>query len=254
MTKIIWILAIAAVLAAGTISTTTFAQGPPSQQGNQIDIIIGLRTEPIFGLEEIKSEVQTGLTDVRLIKTETDKIQMVKNDVGTIKTETNKIQMVKDNQYEPFTALTTTTATCDIVDGGSSILQIRIGSPATTGNFIITGVFMSPTGLNGLADTDSIKIRDLNVDGVTNGFTVSNSLVANTNGNTSFDIMGQPLRDGGTFPHQITVINTGQSSQDVLIDITCDAGTTGQAITFSANAIKVSGWKLASDTISVTTS
>jgi len=218
----------------------------------QIDDIQDKINDDSFGLEEIKAEIIDLLIAVGIIQDETDKIQMVKDDVGAIKTETDKIQMVKDNQYEPFTALITTTATCADVATSPDIMQVRITSPASTGNFIITGVFMSPSGLNGLADTDSIKIRALNVDGLTGGFTVSDSLVANTNGNTSFDIMGQPLRDGGTFPHQITVVNAGQV-HDVLIEFTCDAGTTGSSITFNPNAIKVSGWKLASETVTVDT-
>ena len=248
MTKTIMILAIATAFVVGTIATGALVDAAKPETDPDEDLIlegivfeiIGLLKDPVFGLEEIKNEVRNIETSV--------------TDISDIKTETDKIQMVKDNQYVPFTALTATAATCDVDDANSTpkVFQVRITSPATTGNFIITGVFMDPNGLSGASDTDFIKLRALNVDGLTGGFTVSDTLVGNAGGSSAFDIMGQPLRDGGTFPHQITVVNAGQV-HDVLIEFTCNAGTSGGAIGFFANQIKVSGWKLASDTIIVDT-
>ena len=242
------ILAIATAFVVGTIATGALVDAAKPQPDPDGDLtmegivfeIVGLLKHPVFGLEEIKDEVRN--------------IETSHTDISAIKTQTDKIQMVKDNQYVPFTALTATDATCDVIDANSTtmIFQVRISSSATTGNFIITGVFMDANGLNGVADTDFIKLRALSVDGATVGFTVSDNLVGNTNGSSAFDIMGQPLRDGGTFPHQITVVNAGQV-HDVLIEFTCNAGTTGSDIGFFANEIKVSGWKLASDTITVDT-
>jgi len=164
--------------------------------------------------------------------------------IDDIETETNKIQMVKDNQYVPFKTPSTiaflATDTCDVAGGLAAQHQIRIDGGS---DFMVTGITFKPTGVD--QATDEIIIVGLFVDG--------NSVAIRTNDLTGtfgvpfgFDILGVPTITGGNVPTTIAALGAG--SQDIVFSITCFADSTTD-ITFPAGSIVVSGWKLASDTI-----
>jgi len=117
------ILAITTILVTVAISSTALAQGPPSQQGNQIDIIIGLLTNSIFGLEEIKDEVRDilgnvtsplfGLEEIKneveaieeKLDSETTGLGAIKGVIDTIDTEVGAIETKLDGETSGLAAI-----------------------------------------------------------------------------------------------------------------------------------------------------
>ena len=217
----------------GECQTNETGGGISPETQAQIDDIQDKINDPDFGLFEIKAEIIELLDAVAVLQATVD-----------------NIQAPGSSHHVPFEALVTTHSICDHPGSGPSVGQVRITGTAHTGDYIVTGVFMNPNGANGVNDSDSIKLRALSVDGLTGGFTQSGNLIGNTNGSSAFDLMGQPLNDGGNFPHQLAV-RSGTQIHDVLIEITCDAGTTGGSLGFFANQIRVSGWKHVDDEIVV---
>jgi len=292
MTKTIWILAIVVtvLLVAAAIGNTALAQGPPSQQGNQIDIIIGLLTNSIFGLEEIKNEVRTILTDVGiiktdvgtvktdvgLIKTETDKIQMVKDDVGTIKTETNKIQMVKDdvgtiktetnkiqmvkddvgmvksNQYVPFVEVITPQA-----DGFTC---------ATVGQgFDSDQLRIDNTATSGNFVVTSILMLPFGVDELQDIIRIDSVRIQNAITNPLFKTLTQDLTGlVSTSPRAFDIMGVPLAANgNFPTQITAESAiafsigvaifcNAGTTTDISFAVIQVSGWKQVGDTITLT--
>ena len=98
MNKLLLGVIIVAAFVAGTISVGnfTFAEPPPDlDEPKPLDKILILLTDPIFGLEEIKEEVsniEETVIDISGIRTETDKIQMLKEDVEELKDDVGDIK------------------------------------------------------------------------------------------------------------------------------------------------------------------
>jgi len=314
MNKTIMILVIAAAFVAGTISTATFVSAAPPENnpGKPFDAILEKLDEIIATITGTDAEVTNieGKLDgtvpslVTDIKTETDKIQMVKDDVGMIKTtvggidtevtnieakldnpttglgaiktgidnigtggipastqtqidniesdvgmiktETNKIQMVKDNQYIPFRAQGSTSfsETCDVPDAASTLtiksFTITSGSSSP---FILTSIHMFFPSV-GSGDSDSLQIV-LRSDG--QGVASSQNLSHSGKNIRSFEVLKLESDSvfGGTFPHQVS------ANSFVRLDIICNAGTSGSDIVFNPSSF-VFGWKQATDIITVT--
>jgi len=229
------ILAITTILVTVAISSTALAQGPPSQQGNQIDIIIALLTDPFFGLEEIKDEVEA-------IEAKLDDpnfgLEEIKDEVTTI----------ESNQFVPFAVLIEPQETCATVAQGSDSDQLRIGNTATSGNFVVTS--MLPTGVDESQDIIRIASVRIRNDALTNPLflTFTQDLTGLGTSLRAFDIMGVTLEENGNFPTQITTAGSAFAF-DIGVTIFCNVGSTTD-ISFAA--IQVSGWKQVGDTITLT--
>ncbi len=146
-----------------------------------------------------------------------------------------------DNHYVPFKVL----ATIDVlasdicnIPGKTSFLNIDGGS-----DFMVTGIILKPTGVDEVID--SIMIHSIQIDGRKIAM-ITHDLTGAHPTPYSFDIMGVPLILGGNLPTSIVALCA--DSQDIRIGISCGVGTTTD-ITFPEGSITVSGWKLASDTI-----
>jgi len=165
-----------------------------------------------------------------------------------IDTETDKIQMVKDNQYVPFKATGPAgTVTCDTLDGGFEIHSITIENDGTSGVFLITSISVQFRGVNDAAD--EIIYSDVTIDG--NTFLINSQVTGTSTAPHTFEVLGVPLGFGAdaNFMHQIAAESSGSS--DVILRVVCSAVGT-ENITIDTNAIQVSGWKLPSDTVTVT--
>ncbi len=213
---------------------------------NEVRNIEGNVTDPVFGLEEIKNEVRniegnitSSIFGLAEIKREIIGIE------GNITSSDFGLEAIDNSQYVPFKATTSSTGTCAEAGGGFDFDGIAIASAATTGDFIITGVAIEPSGID--QASDSIQVIGYQVDtAIINLTTVD--LTGTLTTSSGFDVMGSSLITGGTFPHQIAAASAGAG--DISMIIFCNASTTSN-ITFSEPII-VSGWKQADDTITVT--
>ena len=171
-------------------------------------------------------------------------LEQIQITVDAIKTDTVEIQTIKNNQYVPFQTPSTipflSSEICDTAGGSGQQQNLRINGDS---DFIVTGITFQPTGLD--QATDEIVIVAIFVD--------NQKLAVNTGDITGtspvsfgFDIAGLPTVTGGKLP--TTIVAVGDGPQDIAISFSCFADTTSD-ITFPEGSIVVSGWKLASDTI-----
>lgn len=146
--------------------------------------------------------------------------------------------------YVPFQAVSETAEVCDVPGGVGDIDRIEIDSQAAAGDFIVTSIlFVAEAPAGGF-----IEVRLLQVDGV--GFVVNTgNLIAGAFGRLAFEALGESLQTGAFLPQQIAASSAG--SPDIIVTLACDA-TSVDNIEFPAGQIVVSGWKEASDTITVT--
>jgi len=93
-----------------------------------------------------------------------------------------------------------------------------------------------------------IEIRNFIVDEVVNFVVNSGNLILGVFGRSAFEALGESQQNGSFLPQQIAASSAG--SPDIIVALFCKATTT--SITFPAGQIVVSGWKEASDTITVT--
>jgi len=257
MIRTIWIIvAIFSVL--GIFVGGTYAQGAGNPLVNQIiDIVTDIQTT-VNGIDTEVTNIEGKLdgtvpSSVSDIKTETDKIQMVKDDVGAIKTETDKIQMIKDDiasistgtSLEPFTIVIQSVPLiaeiCDVAGGGPDTDQLIIGNFGT-GGFIVTGILFTLNGVDSATDTfviKELKWGSTTTDMPTPDLTGTYSLGVGLDPfpNIGFDIMGQPLTTGGLFPHQLS-----SARGEIQITFECNAGTTNN-MNILRHGITVMGWK-----------
>jgi len=133
--------------------------------------------------------------------------------------------------------------TCDAAGGLAQQHQLRIDGSS---DFMVTGIAFQPTGVD--QGSDEIIIGGIFVDNQ-NISTRTADLTGTFSIPFGFDIAGVPTIAGGNVPTTISAIGTG--SDDIVVVIKCSADTTTD-ITFPAGSIIVSGWKLASDTITAT--
>jgi len=148
--------------------------------------------------------------------------------------------------YVPFQAVTGALEVCDAFpsDGFSDIDKIEIDSQAADGDFIVTSILVVAQAPGG----GFIEIRNLKVDEVVNFVVNSGNLIAGIFGPSAFEVLGESTQNGAFLPRQIAASSAG--SPDIIVTLACEATTT--EITFPAGQIVVSGWKEASDTITVT--
>lgn len=265
MTKTILILAIVAAFVAGSFISLPYVNAaPPANPGNPLNQILALLTDPIFGLAEIKSEVQnietvvSGLdfSPLSRIETKTNHIDTEVTNIngkldGTsssfvsdIKTETDKIQIIKNNQYIPYHTLFDTNTVCATA-GSTDFATVDIKSannkPFTTNSIWIL--------LNGLDEAgDVVRLNNLFVDSDTyQAFTID------ATGSSSpvfrgFEVLGLPLQNqDSTLPRELSSNGLG----GIRLFVFCDSGTTSS---LDFRTINVSGWKLTDDSITVSVS
>ena len=112
------------IIAVGLLAPVSAA--PPSgNSDSQLEELFNLVNEILVAVQGIDTDLEDISGNVTAIKTETDKIQMIKDDVGAIKgnataikTETDKIQMIKDDVGAIKTDVTT------LVSSGSGTFRI----------------------------------------------------------------------------------------------------------------------------------
>jgi hypothetical protein len=292
--KKITVTTIVATILTGIVAVSVLpveAHGPPhihemlDALNNILAAVSGTSTEvsnieaklddPNFGLQEIKNEVNniegkldgtvpSKITDidsaVGAVKTETDKIQMVKDDVGMIKAKTDNLPTdPADNSqildainalslsgggYVPFkTVAMGLPATCDEAGGVVADEDILVINGAS--DFMVTGVILSSNGVDDANDQITVSLRL--IDG-TNIEVESVDLTGLVAQGVRFDIAGAPGAGSGVFPTTIVADGVGG---DIVIAIRCAAGATSD-ITFPTGRILVSGWKSPTDTITAT--
>jgi len=133
--------------------------------------------------------------------------------------------------------------TCDVAGGSAQQHHLRIDGSS---DFMVTGITFQSTGVD--QASDQISFGSIFVDGVAVNFSTGD-LTGTSTFSRGWDIAGIPNFYGGNYPTSITA--TGAGSDDIVLVINCFADTTTD-ITFPAGSIVVSGWKLASDTITAT--
>jgi len=271
------ILAISVVLIAGSLAVSPIAIADEEDDDDDdgtnvivqkldqiIAIITGIDTEVTNIEGKLDGTVQSFVSD---IKTEPDKIQMVKGDVGMIKTtvgdidtevsniegkldgtvqsfvsdiktETDKIQMVKDNQYVPFTETQTSLGTCASAGASNVAETFRIAKSGESGDFIITGIIMKVGGVNPGAQLRSTQFV---FGGIGYGFSTVD-LISGFSGNSAVELLGAPTITGRTTPYQIAL------DSSITIHLLCTATAN---LDLDLTHVVVSGWKKPGHTISI---
>jgi len=311
--KLLLLLAIAVLFSGGMTAVSVYADDDDDDDDDRNPVIAFLIDQVIPKLDEILAAIEAGLspeTEAQIdniesevtniegkldgtvpslvidIKTETDKIQMVKDDVGTIKTETNKIQMIKDDVGMIKTTVggidtgvTNIEGKLDAIIGKLNTLEIKIRNNTKLDNQYVPFRVHEPndgfTCVAGEGDTfHAIRIKgDTPDDYLITGITVTpifpnesidsfriEALVVNSRGGPmiSEELLNIPSSGG------VPVINLMgaplvaggtfpyqiASSNGGVIEvlISCDAGNIGDL--FIGNWM-ISGWKKQTQTISI---
>lgn len=183
--------------------------------------------------------------------------------LAEIKEEIIEIQNTLDNlqisgaSYEPFRALLLSSATC--VTGTSSSPAavdqdaIVIDSGAASGFFLVTGVILSPQGIND--DDDKVVVDGLRLESNLKSYVIKTQDLTNkTIGAMAFEIMGSSKDDKhetGDFPHEIAARSTGVDDIEILLTCTEKSGGSATDITFDQYDIVVTGWKQPGSTVTV---
>ena len=195
----------------------------------------------ILAIEFVYADHVSSLPSARIAQS----LEVLFVDIGLIKTETDKVQMVKDNQYEPFVSvgIGTTTAVCDAEGGGEDVDSIRIESTNSKA-FILTSIQLAVSGAQNAGDI--VQIRNIQSGGV-GGTPSSVNLITSPSTLILFEALGLPtINTANTSPLQISA-NAGGS---VKVIVACNAGTTND-IKFASAFIRVLGWKQVGDTITI---
>ena len=172
--------------------------------------------------------------------------ELIVANTALIVANTGLIGNVLDAQYVPFQAVTGTAEVCDNdgTDAFGDVDRFEIDSQATAGDFIVTSILFVAEAPGG----GFIEIRNLAVDEVVTFVVNSGNLIDGVFGRSAFEALGESTQNGAFLPQQIAASSAG--SPDIIVTLFCKATTVG--MTFPAGQIVVSGWKQASDTITVT--
>ncbi len=263
MTKTIMILAIAATFVAGMLVSAPeiYAPPPPNNPGQPFDAILQKLDQIIATIGGTDTEVTN--IEGKLDGTVASKITEIDTEVGNIEAKLDdpnfgleeikdEVTTIESNQYVPFVEVITPQEdgfTCATAAQGFDADQLRIDNTATSGNFVVTSILMSPSGVDEVQDIISIfSVRIQNA--ITNPLfpTLTQDLTGQVGPSLrAFDIMGVTLEENGNFPTQITAESAGVF--DIGVTIGCNVGTMTD---ISFVAIQVSGWKQVGDTITLT--
>ena len=194
-------------------------------------------------IDNIESDVGMIKTTVGDIDAEVTNIEgkldgNVQSFVSDIKTETDKIQMVKDNQYVPFTKTQTPLGTCASAGASNVVETFRIAKTGESGDFIITGIIMKVGGVNPGAKLSSIQFVFGGI-----GYPFSTvDLISGFSGNPAVELLGAPTNPGRTTPYQIAL------DSSITIHLLCTATASAD---LDLTHVVVSGWKKPGHTISI---
>jgi len=245
------LLAISVVLVAGSLAVSPIAVADEDDEDDDDD------EENIFGiiiqkLDEILAAIEAGLsseteTQIDNIESEVTNIEgkldgTVQSLVTDIKTETNKIQMIKDNQYVPFIKTSTTLGNCASAGASQVNKFVNIDASGEDGDFIITGLLITVGGVNAGA---TMSIGQITIDQLQYTFQ-SADLISGFSGTPSAEVLGSLTTQGRTMPHQFAADSSG--SQDIRFNLFCTATANADLV---VKQLTVSGWKKPGHTITI---
>ncbi|MEM6641319.1 MAG: hypothetical protein AAF610_15630 [Pseudomonadota bacterium] len=167
---------------------------------------------------------------------------------------------ISDNQYIPFKTQISG-GTCNAAADGASVPLIIIDSNGTAGTFAVNSIHVATSGLSGAGSNLRVELNEMRIDGTLFSFKTDTLVADSASGSSireSFDILGAPIRSGislgvaansvytaGRVPHELVADSAGSS--DIRVQLFCRS----DSIDVSLNTITVTGWKRASDTITV---
>jgi len=254
---------------------------------SDIQQVLGLLNNPIFGLEEIKDEVRIIETEVQdpntglaAIKTAVDNIDTsgsggiparTQTQINNIETETNKIQMIKDdlnsvenlvsalgNSYVPFTKTlvgsptpgTSAFAQCtlnNLNNGGTDTDYIVIDSSGSTGTILVERIMLK---ISIAAADDIAKITEIKVDGIRSSPLGQDfpDITGSRTLSSSFELLGGDRSDDSPTKLPSQLTAENNGPNDIVVEFRCESTTRAS---MPVSILTVSGWKLAGETVDV---
>jgi hypothetical protein len=151
--------------------------------------------------------------------------------------------------YVPFKVLLPEAATCDVGDPAkqTDLDYLIIENETDASVFVVHSIVFAPAGIDEL--DEGLLVRSVIIDGRVRAVPVTESMVSINGG--AVDFLGALTKTtGGSFMRQIVSDGTSSTQPDIKLTFTCQAQLTG-SMDFPVGSIEVSGWKRASDTISI---